>query len=203
MNSQQLLSLASLFLSTASKSEKLSSLLDHIDQLDSFKDRIKLAEKSFKHLSSGSSRIVFLTDQNTVIKLAKNEKGIAQNKAESKHKKSKYINNPINYSNKFLWIQVPLLEKINNKEFEELTHLNFNDFSKSIDHYFKSSKSKPDNYKEICKSDFFKDITNLIEKFKLAYGDISRISSWGHKNNKPILIDTGLTNSVYQRYYKS
>jgi hypothetical protein len=41
------------------------------------------------------------------------------------------------------------------------------------------------------------------EKFKLMPGDLARISSWGTKDNQPILIDAGLTKDVFAEFYES
>ena len=44
-----------------------------------------------------------------------------------------------------------------------------------------------------------KRIGNL---FNLMPGDMSRISSFGQKNNIPVLIDAGLTKKIFDQYYE-
>lgn len=192
-----------------SDSDDLDIILKNIEKLETYQARKKYAEKNLKHLSSGSSRIVYSFNNDIVIKLAKNDKGIAQNKAEANIKiKSKYINKILKKSKNYSWIQVPYLEKINVKDFKKMTGLDFEEFGASIRYALKSisgnsDKEKPSNYEEVSKSDIFKDIKNIGKKNKLMPGDLARISSWGEKDNNPILIDTGLTKDVFADYYES
>lgn len=194
--------LTSLFYSIA-KSEFFFKELEN----DSYNARKEYAEKHLKHLSSGSSRIVYLTKENTVIKLAKNNKGIAQNKAEANPKMtSKFLNKIIKYADNFAWIETHYLEKITEKEFEKLTDLNFKEFGDAISYGLRdvssnSDQEKPDNFDTIKKSEIFKEIEKLGKEFHLLPGDMSRISSWGKKDNVPVLIDAGLTRKVYDKYY--
>lgn len=184
-----------------------TSFLKEIENKETYQDRIKIAEKNMKHLSSGSSRIVYqIRGEKRVIKLAKNDKGIAQNKAETKIKdNSKFINKSKSHANNFSWIEVSFLEKIDEKEFEEMTGITFKNFGKSIEYGLKSisssSSSKPKSFDEISKSRIYEDIYRIGKKYKLMPGDLSRISSWGKKDNNPVLIDTGLTKDVYDKYY--
>lgn len=183
-------------------SNNLKTILKNIDKLETFNAKKKYAEKNLKHLSSGSSRVVYLTPNKTVVKLAKNEKGLAQNKAEASPKyKSKYINKTISSSKDYNWIEVDYLNKITNKEFKELSKIEFNDFCNSLRHELRDKK-KPSNFDEVSKSSFYKEIVNLINKNDLAVGDVCRISSWGEKDNRPILIDTGLTSKIFEKYYE-
>ena len=198
--------LANAFYALANKEDSKSYFLKEISKLDTYKARIELAEKNFKHLSSGSSRIVYLTDDNTVIKLAKNDKGIDQNKAESSIvTKSPLINNIIKCDKDNIWIEVDYLKKITATEFEDMTSINFKDFDEVLSYEFKTGKKpkKPKNFEEITENIFYKKVKDICKKFNLAHGDVGRISSWGTKNKLPVLIDTGLTNEVHKKHYKS
>ena len=187
------------------KKLSLKEILKELSGFDTFKDRNDYAENNLKHLSSGSSRVVFLTPEKTVVKLAKNEKGIAQNKEEFTIScTSKFVNKIISSDKNFIWIEVPYLEKITEKDFEKLTGFLFKDLEKCLDYSdSKKSSKKPDNFDTISKKPIYKNLLSLIKDYKLLSGDIVRISSWGKKNNTPVLIDTGLTSKVYNKYYKS
>src|SRR6185436_3428910 len=92
-------------------SNSLSIILKNIENLDTYLARKKYAEKNLKHLSSGSSRIVYKTDDNTIIKMAKNDKGIAQNKVEANPKmKSKFLNNILGHAQNYSWIETCYLD---------------------------------------------------------------------------------------------
>jgi len=189
-------------------SKDLKVVLKNLAELETYQDRKKYAEKNLKHLSSGSSRIVYKAPDGTIIKLAKNDKGIAQNKAEANLKmKSKFLNKIIGFSKNYAWIQTHFLEKIQVGDFKEMTGLDFNDFGDSISYGLKnvsgaSDKKKPDSFDKISKSDIYKQMCEIGKKFKLMPGDLSRISSWGTKDGCPVLIDAGLTKDVYEDFYE-
>lgn len=216
MSLNNLLKLAESFYSLALKAEKLpknsnslSTILSNVSKLDNFNSRIKYCEKNLKHLSSGSSRIVYLTSNNNVIKLAKNEKGIDQNKSEAKLKtKSKYFNLVSNYDKNFLWIQVPYIDKITENDFKEITSINFKDFGKCIMYGLKKIEENPDikkpkHFDEISQNSLYKEVVEVGKKYNLLPGDLDRISSWGAKNNIPVVIDCGLTKETYKKHYDS
>jgi hypothetical protein len=188
-------------------SKDLKTVLKNLEGLETYQARKKYAEKNLKHISSGSSRIVYRTKDGTIIKLAKNDKGIAQNKAEANPKmKSKYLNKILGHAQKYSWIQTHFLEKITEKKFKEMTGIEFNDFGDSIRYGLKNvsgntDKDKPSCFDEVSKSGMYKELKQVGEKFKLMPGDLARISSWGSKDNCPVLIDTGLTKDVYDDFY--
>ena len=216
MKNSKLFSLINTFVTIASEKEvlpdnskDLNVILKNLDKLETFGARKKYAEKNLKPLSSGSSRIVYLTSDNTVIKLAKNDKGLAQNKAESNPKmKSKFLNKIIKSSKNNVWIETYYLKKITEKKFKDLTDLDFNDFDEAIRYGLRDvsknkDKNKPKNFDKVSASDIYKEIKSIGEKFKLMPGDLAKISSWGSKDDQPILIDSGLTKEVFEEYYES
>ena len=207
MNYDTILKSASYFLALAEK-ENLETIFKNIENFETYSDRKKYAEKKLSHLSSGSSRMVYLTPAKTVLKLAKNDRGIAQNKVESNPKmKSKYLNKVLRKASNHAWIEVSFLKKITVKQFEKMTGLDFNEFGEAISYGLKTvSGSKdmkePDNFDEVSKSHIYKDLVDVGRKFKLMPGDIARISSWGTKDGLPVLIDAGLTKNVFEEYYE-
>jgi len=216
MNVNKILRFASIFESLAAAdkeglpedSKDLGVVLKNIQKLETYNARKKYAERNLKHLSSGSSRIVYLTPEKTILKLAKNDRGIAQNKVESNPKmKSKYLNKVLRKASNHAWIEVSFLKKITVKQFEKMTGLDFDEFGEAISYGLKAvSGSKdmkePDNFDEVSKSRIYKDLVDVGRKFKLMPGDIARISSWGTKDGLPVLIDAGLTKDVFEEYYE-
>lgn len=211
MNINKILNLANSFYKLAAveseelpeNSKDINVVLKNLEKLETYKARKAYAEKNLKHLSSGSSRVVYLTPEKTVLKLAKNDKGIAQNKAESNPKmKSKYLNKILKFAKHHEWIETTYLDKIIEKQFEKMTGIDFSDFGDSVRYELKSEKSKPDDFDEISKSDIFKEITKVAKKFKLIAGDIVRISSWLTDGKIPILGDAGLTKEIFEKFYE-
>ena len=189
-------------------SEDSSAVLKELESLDTHTARKEYAEKHLEHLSSGSSRIVYKTPKGTILKLAKNDKGIAQNKAEANPKmKSKYLNEIVGHAPNYVWIETHYLEKITTKQFEEMTGLKFDDFGESIRYGLKkvsgnTDLEKPENFEKVEKSDIYKEMHHIGTEFKLMPGDLARISSWGVKDKHPVLIDAGLTADVFEKFYE-
>lgn len=213
MNSDDLLKLSHLFCSLAAgeklpgDSSELKVILKNLEKLETHAARKKYAERNLEHLSSGSSRIVYLTPGKTVLKLAGNDRGIAQNKAEASHNKSKYINKILGHSKKYVWVEVDYLDKITTKEFKKMTGLDFDDFGNAIRYGLKAisgnTDKQPKNFKEVEKSEIYKEMKKIGLKCKLMGGDLARISSWGTKNGNPVLIDAGLTKDVFEEFYET
>jgi hypothetical protein len=187
-------------------SDDLNTILKHLEQLETHKARKEYAENNLKHLSSGSSRVVYLTPKGTVIKLSANDKGLAQNKEEAHPAmKSKYLNPILRHAKSYVWIEVPFLKKITEKEFEKLTGLDFKDFGEALRYGLKSvsgnSHDKPKGFDKIKGSDIYQAMKEIGLKNKLLGGDLARISSYGKKDDHPVLIDSGLTSKVFNDFY--
>jgi hypothetical protein len=214
MNTLDILRLANKFYVMAkgetlpADSKDTDTILKNIENLETYAARIKYAEKNLDHLSSGSSRIVYTLPDGTILKLAKNDRGLAQNKAEGNPEmKSPYLNKLLRAAKNRAWINMQFLDKITEKEFEEMTDVDFKDFGDAIRYGLKdvsdNSEEKPKNFEEISKTKVYKELYNVGKEFKLMPGDIARISSWGCKDNHPVLIDAGLTKEIFDKYYDS
>ncbi len=177
----------------------LDRVLKELSALETYKERVAFAEKHFEHLSSGSSRIIYLTDDKQVLKVAKNDRGIAQNKVEVKVH-SPNVNKTTKSDKDGIWKLSPYCDKITEKEFEKLTGVAFKDFGEAVGHGINDDK-KPKNFDKIAKSAIYKEVIRLNKEYKLLPGDMVRISSWGECDGKPVLLDAGLTRDVYDRYY--
>ena len=189
-------------------SSSQSDLLKELSELETFKDRIDFSEKHLEHLSSGSSRIIYVTPDKEVLKLAKNERGIAQNFAEGNPKMvSKFINKTLKADKNGYWKTSPYLEKITEKEFEKMMDFSFKDFGEALSYGLKepdsAKKKKPDNFDTIAKSDLYKEIVRCGKEHHLLPGDLGRVSSWGRIDGYPILLDAGLTSAIYKKFYTS
>lgn len=214
MHLNKLLRFAEMFYSLATSEEipedskDLNVILSNLEKLETYAARKKYAEKNLKHLSSGSSRIVYLTPSKTVLKLAKNDKGLAQNKAEANPEmKSKFLNEVIKHASNDCWMETHYLDKITGKQFEEMTKIPFSDFDEAIRFGLRnvsenSGLKKPKNFDQVSKSEIYREMKRIGEKFNLLPGDLARISSWGAKNGAPVLIDAGLTKEVFEKFYE-
>jgi len=187
-------------------SDNQNTILKNLEKLETFAARVKYAEKNLKRLGAGSSRVVFVLPDENILKLAKNDRGVAQNKVESNPKmKSKILNKILGKAKNHAWIITQYLDKIKESEFEEMTDINFKDFGKAIGYGLQdvadTTKKKPKCFDEVSKSFVYKELERLGEKFNLMPGDMSRISSWGTRDGHPVLIDAGLTKEIFDEFY--
>ncbi len=171
-------------------SKDIKKVLKNLSKIETHSVRVEYAERNLDHLSSGTSRVVFtLPGKKEVLKLAKNDRGIAQNEAEA-GLTCKYVNKTLQACPNDYWKTSPFLDKITEKEFEELTGANFKDFGEAIEYELKDvSGSKVDKPKK------------LGRKHDLMPADMSRISSWGKIDGHPTLLDAGLTREIYDEFY--
>lgn len=209
MGIEQLIKSISFFYKLATSEQNISEILKKLSGFDTFKDRVDYAEDNIEHLSSGSSRVIYVLPDKTVLKLAKNERGIAQNKVEANPEmKSKFINKTLKADKNGYWKTSPFLEKITEKEFEEITGISFKDFGDAISYGLKDisedkDAKKPKNMEKIKKLDLYQDLVKLGKRYRLMPGDMARISSWGKVDNHPTLLDAGLTKDIYKEFYRS
>jgi hypothetical protein len=186
--------------------EDTKTILSQLSQLEHFKDRIEYAEKHTEHLSSGSARIIYKLPDGQVLKLAKNKKGLAQNKVESDPgMKSKYVNPTIFADKQGYWRVAPFLEKINEKDFEQMTGIDFKQFGDALRYGLRDLSNgeheKPNNFERIAKTELYQDLVRLSKTFRVLPGDLARISSWAVKDGHPMVLDMGLTREIYDTYY--
>lgn len=137
----------------------------------------------YRYIGAGSAREVYDLDNGFVIKVARNIKGIAQNKAES------LISNDDNSS---LFAKVYfvsddyrylIMKKANNIKSEE-----------ELLNYFKIQ-----NKRELRNNEVIKEIH---DKYNLVWADLYKFTSWGKIKNKLVLIDYGYTKEIYDKFYK-
>lgn len=143
---------------------------------------IKLSERGYQYIGSGSGRQVFDLGNGYVVKVAKNRKGIAQNKAE-------YQIALVDHSNLFANIS-QVSENYGLLVMEKAEPIN--SFSKVLLYY------KVKNIREFL---LLKELQNIFTHYHLLQGDLCRPVNWGIVNNRPVIIDYGFTISVKRKYY--
>lgn len=180
--------------------------LAELETKTSYPGRIHYCKSRLETLAHGSARVVFVLGEN-VIKVAKNEKGFEQNLIESIISESnthnvatlvKSGNGIYNVFKKAATIDLPMFEQFTNIKMCDLhTYLKYEKDKKKYN-------IKHDYYKEkiINENEFVGTLCGLIRDYDLSVGDLIRISSWGIYENEAVLIDFGLTSTIYKKYYK-
>ena len=198
--------------------------MDEFKSLTSFNVRIQYCQTRLQRLSSGSSRIVYKVDDEKVLKLAKNKKGLAQNEAEG----GDYYKNSIDcfakiydVDDNYLWIEMQLARKAKLSDFKRILGVDFNvvcDWIKDChNRYSRMKMSISEKSQEIFDSEWFKEqlenysLFSYLEEYLCNYqlntiGDLTRLCSWGvvkdNGEESLVIIDSGLNDDVWNDYYK-
>lgn len=192
--------------------------VEEFKQLTSFNARIKYCEANLRRISSGSSRIVYQIDNEKVLKLAKNQKGLAQNEVEIEYSKEGMLTDVVatifNYDEKNLWVEMELARKLSVKAFQNITGIPFELFAQAVHNYGQDANGgrnsfrytiEPEVLEELWENEFVYDIFQLIGNYGVPASDLARMNSYGivkrGGDDIVILIDYGLTSDVYDSYY--
>lgn len=184
--------------------------LDTFLKMTSFRKKILYANENLKRISSGSGRIVYGIDDTKVLKLARNEKGIAQNEVEGDW----YVNDifediiagVIERDENYRWIVSKRATKVTMSEFRHITGVDLKYFFR----YVLSMSTPPHEAPHTMDKDvinkldnlyFAQELIDLIRSTNLSTGDMDRLSTYGKINNKLVLVDYGLTPHVYHTHY--
>jgi hypothetical protein len=193
--------------------------MEEFKKLTSFNKRIQYCQQHLKRISSGSSRIVYMIDDEKVLKLAKNKKGLAQNEIEAEYSNyndlDEIVAKVFDYHNDNLWIEMELARKFKKSDCEKLTGYSLHNFTNAIIRYGndmnpRKNPRKGDIDKELYQSmwdesEFMYELFSFIGNYDIPIGDLLRTSSYGvvKRNGQDtlVLIDYGLTHDVYDSYY--
>jgi mRNA-degrading endonuclease RelE of RelBE toxin-antitoxin system len=194
--------------------------VEDFKKIKSFDGRVKYCEEKLQRISSGSSRIVYKIDDEKVLKLAKNKKGIAQNETEigfsNDYMWDGLVAEIYEYDENGLWVEMELARKVTPKQFQSIVGISFEDYCEGLRYYEyerestnkrqRYSLSKPEKYDEMWENQYTNEILQLIGSFELPVGDLCRTSTYGivkrDGEDLIVIIDYGLTNEVYDSYYK-
>lgn len=190
----------------------------------SFKDQIKYAMDRATRLGQGSSRVAFeipFEGRPTVLKIAKNKKGLTQNEIEgdwSKYDMYPSLLIPLidrdEENDPPRWLHFEKADKLTESKFESIMGYSFKDFSNMIrQHEADYDNRKYGNYtqhmppevkaKILEDESLYHELVDLIVNFSLMAIDFTVIQNWGLYENSPVVIDIGLTNDAYESLYRA
>ena len=198
-----------------------------------FKSRLEYALQRAPRLGGGSSRVAFTIPDNgreTVLKVAKNAKGMAQNEAEVDILADGYTGKldiviPIvDYDKENpqpTWIQTELAKKVSQQKLSKLLHsekLNYgiSHFVYAVHNVLGNRKAYMPDLNKI-KQDlitsghseqdieifmgYVDEVATLVNSSSLLVDDLGVASNWGEYNGRPVIIDLGFTEAVRPMYY--
>ncbi len=172
-----------------------------------------------KRLSYGSARIVYILDNSRVLKLAKNKKGLVQNRKEYDlyDNGNEILAKILRSDEKYFWIIVEKADVINESEFEKITGLNYECYCDYLTYIRR--KIDPRKYMnlgnkldeiiitQMINHTFVSKLVDFIKVSDIDIKDLYKVSSYGltyrENEEKIVLIDYGITNEIYFKYYKN
>ena len=191
--------------------------MEEFKSLTSFKKRKEYCNKHLWFLGQGSGRRVYIVDNNKVLKLAHNRKGVAQNEVEVSQSNDYVINGLVaetyEHHPDYLWVEAERCKKITRKRFKELVGVDFDkyievlQYQKEVLSPIKGFMEPPDLFNVIWEDEgenypFIYKILSYIGDYDLPVGDLTRLSTYGENSNGEIvIIDYGLTDQVFKQHY--
>lgn len=201
--------------------------IEEFKNIPNFKDRIKYCGERLQKIGSGSSRIVYKIDENTVLKLAKNKKGIAQNEKEAECGRDYYLRGlelfaeTYDFDKNGLWIEMQYARVAKPSDFKRITGFDFEFIQQWIDYCYSSYQNRynarynyisPENMELFNDSNFWDEIeyttlssiNDYLSNYQVEMtGDLKKMSSWGVTNDdRLVIIDFGIDEEIYNAYYR-
>ena len=194
-----------------------------------FKSRLAYALERAKKLGTGSSRVATIIEYEgrpTVLKIAKNQKGLAQNSVEASILEDGYASQLgiliplIDYDEQNRepsWIHTEMATKASEKQLcqlmkcyslHELVQTAYNIVGK-----YRNSKEKLNDTLEKMRHfnvseddietflDYANKLGDLHNSFDVELGDFSRAANWGIYQGNPVIVDVGFNSNVMNQYY--
>lgn len=191
--------------------------LEALSSIPSFKGRLAYCKQELGiRWGTGSSRTVFDIDDEKVLKLALNEKGIAQNEAEHDSSSGTDMTaNVYDCDDDYLWL---VSERCIPAKASDFPHVVGEDF-KTVQSFIRSTyllysrygkmflphMTDTERHRLVDNNEWFERLSNYMCNYEPPYGDLCRISSWGlvQRNGETtlVILDSGLDFNVLNTYY--
>lgn len=195
----------------------------------SFKSRLAYALERAKKLGIGSSRVATVIEYQgrpTVLKIAKNQKGLAQNSVEADILSDGYASQLgiliplIDYDEQNrepTWVHTEMATKASEKQLcaiikcdnlSQLVSMAWSITGKKkylgtyqgfVDYLRQKGKSEQDIE---TVTEYANILADLNSNFDVELADFGRAANWGLYQGKPIIIDVGFNSNVLNQYYK-
>ena len=193
-----------------------------------FKSRLQYALDRAKKLGTGSSRVATIIEYEgrpTVLKIAKNQKGLAQNSVEADILSDGYASQLgiliplIDYDEQNRepsWIHTEMATKASDKQLANL--MGVDDLNSLVQlgnaiagkSRFFTYQGLTDSMRKRGKteeqietaSEYANILADLTNSFDVELGDFARAANWGIYKGKPVIVDVGFNSNVLNQYYK-
>lgn len=193
-----------------------------------FKSRLAYAIERAMKLGTGSSRVATVIEYQgrpTVLKIAKNQKGLAQNEVEADILSDGYASQIeilipiIDYDNQGLkptWVHTEMAQKATQRQLCAIMKCKslyqLIQLAEGITGKFRwtSYQGVVNGMKTLGMSDddietatdYANKLAELHTSFDVMLGDLARPANWGLFQGRPVIIDVGFNSNVRDQYYK-
>ena len=193
--------------------------LEELSAIQSFRGRFNYCTQHLgKHIGKGSSRATFQIDDEKVLKLAWNNKGMGQNITEMQTYTASIFPNVYDYDENGKWIISEFVLPAKSQDFKHCFGMTFQQFASFISasgkyrfggRYWNAMPENEwisylENNEEL--SEFDEYIGNYGNHSFTPVGDMTRLCNYGltHRNGEAtiVLLDSGLSEDVWNTYYK-
>jgi hypothetical protein len=179
--------------------------------IKSFAGRLAYAKKMLMgKVGAGSGRAVFRIDDEKVLKVAMNQKGVAQNEAESDWGAQQYdvVAKVFESDREDTWIEMEIAKKVSPSRFSQLTGTNPDELGK----WLENKKDRNDgrtprwsNLPDLNENEFAVGLLRFVLDYGYPVsGDFGVISSYGEviRDGQPriVVIDFGYNSSTKEVY---
>ena len=199
----------------------------------SFKSRLEYVLQRSLRLGGGSSRVAFVIPDNgreTVLKVAKNKKGMAQNEAEVDILTDGYLGKLdiviplVDYDKQNptpTWLQTEKATKVSQQKLAKMLHAGgrwpMTNFLYALDNALGKKQKYMPTLEQIKKEmiehgsteqdieifmDYVDQVANLVNSSSLLSGDFGTARNWGEYQGRPVIIDLGYNEAVHDMYWK-
>ena len=185
----------------------------------SYKKRIEYAVQRLKQHGKGSARTAFTYEyqgRQTILKVAHNAKGVAQNEVEAKiltDSTAPYILIPIiDHADNYAWIHTEFAHKATDAQLCKLLGTpsmgtltsyagmkRLGDTKFYRDEMHKILENLPTDTKTF--EHYANQLSILEERYGILLYDLRNSNNWGIYNNRPVIIDIGFTDTVVTTHY--
>lgn len=181
----------------------------------SFAKQLKYALARAAKVGAGSGRVaveIQYEGRPTVLKIAKNKKGLAQNEYEAQTLSEYMIKDTglfipiIDYDEEHeppLWLHTEKAEKIKPTQFKKFFGVDHNTLDFVLQYGTGNHKyGSTEGFDELIENnEMLYDLVQIVGNYGMPTGDFSRLANWGIFKGRPVVIDVGLSQGVYDQYY--
>lgn len=177
--------------------------------IETFSGRVSYCKKNLRFIQGGSARMTFDLNNGNVLKLAYNDKGLAQNRVEStRHFVQEYdhlFNVPIESHHNDQWNICKKMHKVSKEELEAFVEMNSRTFQRKVVKLNIWVMSQGRSNLPDIDTELLNEMHKLAANFNILVGEFKVRSSYGKDpdSGKIRIIDYGLTKEVYQEFYQS